>query len=245
MGDDNVDGIKNILDNFGNIEIFTYDYEFEYHSFLNRKNGDQGGTLLHYFAFSANEPNDTRVCNLLVIYGADINVIDNSRETPLHKAVAAGKVGITDLLLNHGAYANVQNKDQNTPLHIAVKHCQERSSTVTLKLCDLLLKHGADPNIKNDFHETPLLNAVQGVNNSFPCKEIVKLLLNYGGNVEITDLNQNSAIKEAARLDNKDLFSWCKQNEQKSKGKRLTLSISYLLLSMFQVFVTLTSTPDL
>lgn len=242
MNDVKVDEIECILRNvqYEQPGFDTYDYNFEYHSFLNRKIDNlDGETLLHYFAFSDNEPNGARVCNLLVEYGADINAIDNFDKTPLHKAVAAGKVCITDLLLNHGAYVNVQDKNQKmTPLHIA-------TSTVNLKLCNLLLKHGADPNIKNNIHETPLLHAVNRVNNSLRCKKIVKLLLNYGGNVEIRDLNQNNVIKVAARLDNKDVFNWCKHNEQNSKGKRFTLSISYFFLSMSQVFVTLTYTRDL
>ena len=240
MDDDKVDKIECILGNFENEDfVFSpFTYKFEYHSILNRKSGNLGETLLHYFAFSDNEPNDARVCNLLVKYGADINVINNFDETPLHKAVAAGKFSITYLLLNHGAYVNVQDNNQKTPLHIA-------TSTANLTLCDLLLTHGADPNIKNDFHETPLLDAVNPVNSSLRCKEIVELLLNYGGNVEIRDLNRNNVIQVAATLDNEDVFNWCKQNEQNSKGKRFTLSISYLFLSMSQVFATLTSTRDL
>ena len=35
-------------------------------------------------------------------------------------------------------------------------------------------------------------------------------MLDYGGNVELRDLNQENAIKVASRLDNQDVFSWCK-----------------------------------
>ena len=184
--------------------------------FINRKKGDLGETLLHYYAHTDNEPNDKDVCDLLLQSGAEINCTDNFERTPLHRAVVACKFDIARLLLHHGAYVNAQDANKNTPLHIA--------STVNLQLCELLLKLGADPNIKNSFHEIPVLRAVQGVNNALPhCKQIVKLLLKNGGNVVLRDLNKQNAIEVASRFDNKDVFNWCKQNVQNSTGKKLIL----------------------
>ena len=183
--------------------------------FINQRKGGLGETLLHWYARSY-EPNEKKVCDLLIRYGAEINCTDNLERTPLHGAVVACKFGMAQLLLKHGAYVNAQDENKNTPLHIA--------STGDLQLCELLLKHGADPNIKNRFHETPVLHAVQGVNNALPhSKQIVKLLLHYGGNVGLTDLKKQNAIKVASRVDNKDVFNWCKQNVQNSRGKKLIL----------------------
>ena len=184
--------------------------------FINRKEGDQGETLLHYYAHSVNEPNDKEVCDLLIRFGAQINCTDNFEKVPLHKAVAACKFDIARLLLEYGANVNAQDANKNTPLHIA--------STVDMQLCELLLKFRADPNIKNSLHETPLLRAVHGVNNARPyCKQIVKLLLYNGGNVVLRDLNQHNAIEVASGFDNKDVFNWCKQNVQNSTGEKLIL----------------------
>ena len=184
--------------------------------FINRRKGDVRETLLHYYARSDNEPNDKEVCDLLIRYGAQINCTDYFERTPLHSAVAARKYNMAKLLLNHGAYVNAQDANKNTPLHIA--------STVDLQLCDLLLKCGADPNIKNNLHEIPVLRAVQGANNALPrCKHIVKLLLDYGGNVLLRDLNQQNAIEVASRFGNEDVFDWCKQNLQSSTSKKLIL----------------------
>ena len=192
-------------------------------AYLNRKKGDLGETLLHYYASSDGEPKDKKVCHLLITYGADVNSIDEFETTPLHRAVVACKLGITQLLLNYGAYVNAQDANKNTPLHNA--------STLNLQLCELLLAHGADPNIKNNFHETSILRAVQGFNNALlHCKQIVKLMLDYGGNVAIRDLNQHDAIEVASRLHNKDVFHWCEQNLQNSTGKKLIL-IKFGLLS--------------
>ena len=183
---------------------------------INLKKGDLGETLLHYYAGSDNEPNGEKVCDLLIQFGAQIHCIDILERTPLHRTVIAHKFGITKLLLNHGACVNAQDGYKNTPLHIA--------STVDFQLCDLLLKRGADPNIKNNLHETPVLRAVQGVNSGLPqCKQIMKLLLHYGGNVALKDLNQQNAIEGASRFGNKDVSDWCKQSVQNSTVEKLIL----------------------
>ena len=191
-------------------------------NFINCKKGDLGETLLHYYARSDNEPNDEKVFDLLIRFGAQINCTDKLEKTPLHRAVAARKFGITKLLLDNGAYVNAQDKDKNTPLHIA--------SIVDWQLCHLLLKHGADPNIKNSLDITPVLHAVQIVSNALPrCKQIVKLLLEYGGNVLLRDLNQRNAIEVASIADNRDVFDWCQQNVQNSTGKKLILINLWLI----------------
>ena len=191
--------------------------------FLNRKRGDLGETLLHYYTRSPNEPLDKYICDHLVKYGTDINCMDNDEKTPLHRAVNAEKPDITELLLSQDAYVNAQDATKNTPLHYA--------SRLNLQLCDLLLKRGADPNIKNNFHKTPTLLAVQAVNNDFPHrKQIVKLLLDNGGSVLI----KANSIEVASRTGNEDVFNWCKQNERNSLGKIL-ISIKFSFFSSIQV----------
>ena len=198
------------------IERLLRDKGIDMRSFLNSKKGDLDETLLHYYAGSDNTPNGKEICQLLLKYGADVNCIDKTEKTPLHRAVSACKIDITKLLLNHGAYVNAQDKSKNTPL---LNAC-----TQNFDLCELLLTYGADPNIKNNFYETPIFRVVQGVKNAVsPCKKIVKLLLHHGGNVEIRNLNQKNAIEVAYTMGNEDIFDWCKQNVRYSSGKRLIL----------------------
>lgn len=128
---------------------------------------------------------------------------DNFERTSLYIAIAARRFDIIELLLNLGGYINAQDRSKCTPLHNAC--------TSNHLLCSLPLKCGADPNIKSDFPETPILLAVVGINNGVPrSKQIVKLMLNYVGNMEIRDLNHENAIKVASRPDNQDVFSWSK-----------------------------------
>ena len=208
-------------------------------NFINRKEGNLGETLLHYYAGSVNEPTGEKVCDLLIRYGAQINCTDDLERTPLHRAVVARKFSMTKLLLNHGAFVNAQDANKNTPLHIA--------NTGDFQLYDLLLKRGADPNIKNIFYKIPVLRVIQGVNSALPhCKQIVKLLLHYGGNVVLRDLKQQNAIEVASRFDNKDVFDLCKQNVQNSTGKELiNLPAKLLSLPLKQTYTRVFKFPSI
>ena len=199
-------------------ENLIRDNEIDMRSFLNCKRGGMDETFLHYSARSGKleDNKDKKVCQFLIKYGAEVNCIDKVEETPLHKAVRARNIDITELLLKNGACVNAQDRSKNTPLLYA--------STCSFELCDLLLKHGADPNIKNNFYQTPIFCAVLKFNSGFShCKKIVKLLLHHGGDVEIRDSNQQNAIELASTLGNEDIFDWCKQNVQNSSGKKLIL----------------------
>lgn len=231
MNDEDTNNIEYYIHGKG-FDVLCRPLQIDMTDFLNRKMGDLGETLLHYYARSDNEANDRKVCDLLLQNGADVNSIDNTEKMPLHRAVIARKFDITELLLNYGAYVNAQDANKNTPLHIA--------STLDLQLCDLLLMCGADPNIKNHFHETPVFRAVQGVNNDLSeCKKILKLLLHYGGDVLVRDLNQQNAIEVASRLADADVFNWCKQNVQNSAGEELIpVKFRIFLLSNFKVCFT-------
>jgi ankyrin repeat protein len=65
----------------------------------------------------------------------DLNECDESGQTPLHQAAAAGNVAVVERLLLAGADPNVSRFSSNeTPLHDAVN----------LEVARLLVDHGAD-----------------------------------------------------------------------------------------------------
>ena len=195
-------------------ELAIFDYDFD-NNFLYRERCEVGKKFLHIYAGSDNDPNAKIICSYLVRYGVNVNSIDNSSKTALHRAVYACNIDITILLLNFGAYVNAQDENQDTPLHIA--------STRNLKLCHWLLNCGADPNIKNSSHDTPILLAVNGINNCIDRKQVVELLLRYGGNALIKGSQQHNVIELAFILHDEDLLNLGKQNEQNSTGKRSIL----------------------
>ncbi len=83
--------------------------------------------------------------------GADPNRASQNamRVAPLHSAVAAQQLAISEDLLQHGADVNAAQADDFTPLHEAAQNGQ-------LTMIELLLAHGADPTARKSDGQTPL-----------------------------------------------------------------------------------------
>ncbi len=96
--------------------------------------GNEEDTLLHYAA-SANAPG---LCELLILYGADVNA-QAASETPLLMASWGGcRPGIVKLLIESGANINYQKPNGINALHrAAIQVCNE--------VVHLLLEAGAVP----------------------------------------------------------------------------------------------------
>lgn len=62
---------------------------------------------------------------LLVKHGANVNVADLWKFTPLHEAAAKGKYEIVRLLLKHGADPMKKNRDNSTPLDLVRENDQD------------------------------------------------------------------------------------------------------------------------
>ena len=56
-----------------------------------------------------------KVCELLLEYGADVNIMDENGSTPLHAASYHGHDDIIILLISYGADINIKNKIGDTP----------------------------------------------------------------------------------------------------------------------------------
>ena len=70
--------------------------------------------------------------------GADPNICDDSRRTPLHEASSLGLLEAVQLLLSYGAKADEKDEEGNTPFQLAAS---EGHGEVT----KLLLEHGVVP----------------------------------------------------------------------------------------------------
>lgn len=83
--------------------------------------------------------------------GADVNIMDKRRSTPLHRAASKGDINIVSLLLTLGTNLDINIADvyKNTALHLA---CQENNAEVA----ELLINKGALINLKNQEEKTPL-----------------------------------------------------------------------------------------
>lgn len=160
------------------------------------------GTLLDV----AVAKNNLQMINLLLNYGANVNIPINYGETPLAKAVGRKNLPMVKFLLAHGADVK---KDENalhaiiyqdnlemvellishgadidgrTLLYTAVVNGDELTST-NERIVKLLLAHGADVNAQNKEGNTPLYGAL--LTSQKNKKNIVKLLLAHGADINI------------------------------------------------------------
>jgi ankyrin repeat protein len=92
---------------------------------------------------------DLTVAQLLIAYGANVNVKDESDRTPLHEALSRGDSDMVKLLLAHGAKLNVKDQTGRTPLH-------EAASGGNVDLVRLLVAHGAETSIEDTYGVTPI-----------------------------------------------------------------------------------------
>lgn len=89
---------------------------------------------------------------VLVEAGADINVFDANRRTPLHLIRDAD---VAALFLDRGADVNARDEQGHTPLHNAAREGN-------LELVAALLEHGAKATIRDEHDYTPLHSAASG-----------------------------------------------------------------------------------
>ncbi|KAN0137681.1 Ankyrin repeat-containing domain protein [Lactarius tabidus] len=165
------------------------------------------------------------VMRLLLDYGANADLYDKRRNTPLHFAASEGHLEVARMLLERGADVNSKNDEGLTPLQRASQIQQEGKSDIMRLLLDygananvydkrrntplhfaaseghlevvrMLLELGADVNSKNEKGLTPLLQALQGRREGH--RDIIQLLLDHGANVNMHDKRRNTPLHFAA-----------------------------------------------
>lgn len=101
--------------------------------------------------------NDSNNIKILIKNGADVNAVNKSGQTALHKAVEKGNKEAVQELLKNGANINARDKKGQTALHNAVKNGNK-------DIVKLLVDKGADLNITDIYGYTPLQYAVKAQN---------------------------------------------------------------------------------
>ena len=133
------------------------------------------------------------VVDILLENKADVNLLNNSGETPMYRAASSGLLDVVSKMLQvYGGNPNKGTRDKS-PL-VAACHTQ------SVELVDTLLKHGADPDLTgmscdSDSKSTtfPLFVAVDKGNS-----DIVLALLNAGANANATTVEGKSIVCLAA-----------------------------------------------
>jgi ankyrin repeat protein len=133
---------------------------------------------------------DAKSAQILLDYGADVNVTDSKRNTSLHLACFAGDIEIARLLLRSGALANVKNVRGRSPLVFTAA----ASRPTTTDLMDLLLQYGSDIEALDIYKGTPLALAAH-MNSVLAVEHLIRI----GANVNARDWEGDIPLTEAMR----------------------------------------------
>ncbi|WP_128896860.1 ankyrin repeat domain-containing protein [Longirhabdus pacifica] len=140
--------------------------------------------------------NNFALVQLLVDMGADVNIENERKETPLMNALRLKEVNVAKYLIDKGANVNHQDEFGETPLMNIVGY---RDAEVIIKAQEIvkaLLGANADVNMQNESGSTALMLAVKGD------AETSKMLLDAGAKVNVQSNSGYTALMYAARSGN-------------------------------------------
>ena len=135
-------------------------------------------------------------CRILLEHNAEVNSRDYRKTTPLLLASELGYANIVQLLLDHNADVYVCDGDGDTPLHCSALGGQ-------LKVSLLLLKLNVDVNSRNNRGLAPLHQASMGWEEG--SAGVVRLLLDYGADVQARDLSGRTAAEVARGSEQREI----------------------------------------
>jgi ankyrin repeat protein len=123
--------------------------------------------------------------DLLVARGADVNVRNQRKVTPLHMAARYALPLVAVSLLRHGAEVDARDVNQETPLFRAVNLGHR-------EVARILLQHGAAPDLPDRRGQKPLHRAV--IKGNLP---LIRLLLEHGAELQEADQPYVSRLQVA------------------------------------------------
>ena len=157
---------------------------------------------------------NSEITQLLISYGADVNITDCNGNTPLHSASTCKMINLEKMtqLLNQGANPNALNRGEYTPLHLvmfvyhlAINHS---SQELVLEAIKLLVKFNAEIDIQNELGESPLFIGITTVPANEQKPEIIHELLKLGANPNLTTTSQSTPFQQVVcQSKNLDLMS--------------------------------------
>ncbi|KAJ6248399.1 ankyrin repeat and protein kinase domain-containing protein [Anaeramoeba flamelloides] len=149
---------------------------------------------------------DLELTKLLLDHGADPNILNNHKQSPLHFAAIEGKLDLLELLLRKNANPNLRNGQNELPIECIRKYYRHENDfkiyklllaktnletidklILSIRLEDIetikqLISNKADINKQNHLGFTPLNVACTTCN-----LDIVNILIDNGANLELVD----------------------------------------------------------
>jgi len=172
--------------------------------------------------------NNYDVMELLCRYNADVNICNNNKETALYSAVTHNDYKMVRLLCKHNASVNIKNKRGLSPLIISVHSNNYALGAMNqrprqgwesfgfilggFEMATLLLEKGANPNMIYNDGDTAIICAARYNNIA-----MVKLLLDYGADPTIKNLNGENAYSFIVSDGIKQLLKEQKKLERSKK----------------------------
>jgi ankyrin repeat protein len=149
--------------------------------------------------FRAVEGCDTSIVDMLAEAGGVINTRDKFNWTPLcHSVVCADYNMIEHLIDNYTIDVDAQTSDMSTALHLAISRTRRDRM-------DILTETGENLPMRAVLAPTDAIRRALKVQN--PCSEYtVKLLIDYGCNVNLQNHNGENAFRLATEYASKDLI---------------------------------------
>jgi uncharacterized protein len=126
--------------------------------------------------FDLVEQNEVKKVQELINNGIDINKKDKFGYSAIHTAMVKNLPGMAKILIDSGINLNLQNNEGITSLHCAAIYNN-------FSLADLLLRHGADLSIEDKYGNQPLWTATFNDKGRNERREMIKLFLKYGADV--------------------------------------------------------------
>lgn len=141
-----------------------------------------------------------KVVEILIRYGANVNVKDLQGYSPLHVAAGKGRDKITEILIRNAALVNEKTIHGSTPLLLAAENCKWKINFVKIlertrsflfsfpahdKVVEILVRNFADVHVKDSDGFTPLHYAI--LNGSFI--DIIRFLHFFINNYTVLSLS--------------------------------------------------------
>ena len=149
----------------------------------------------------ARYPSDyTNEIQYLVAKGADVNLPNNTGETPLHFAAEYGNTSTLCSLLSVGAQVNHRNNSDETALMMASREHHEQC-------VHSLLQNAAEHDLQSLKGDTALMKNIKTRYYKQPSYGIINLLLENGCNVNICDNEGLTPLFLAVQLDERIIIT--------------------------------------